>query len=195
MAVTMADDVVSVLDDLEIEKANYFGYSMGAMIGFRVALNHSDRFMSFIFGGMSPYSYPEGMVPNNKSGAEMFKAYLDGEEAAIASREKIVGRSLTNEEKQGLLFILKRVDAQAMIHVMNSMIDVIPLTNIDLARITLPVLVFCGKDNFYEGAKESVNHIPNSKFIDLSDHDHQTGFGDIDTILPHIKVFLAKVNK
>ena len=194
MAVQMAEDVISVLDDMEIEKANYFGYSMGAMTGFRVALNHSDRFVSFIFGGMSPYSFPEKAISGSKNNLEMLKAYLDGEEEAIANREKYLGRSLTDEEKNGLLSILKKTDAQAMIHVVSSLKDVIPLSDEDLTKITIPILVFAGElDSFYEGAKESTSHLPQSQFISLSELDHGSAFGNIDTVLPHIKEFLARV--
>ncbi|MDQ1279064.1 MAG: hypothetical protein QG670_324 [Thermoproteota archaeon] len=33
----MTDDIVAVLDDLGVEKANYWGYSMGGAIGYQLA--------------------------------------------------------------------------------------------------------------------------------------------------------------
>jgi pimeloyl-ACP methyl ester carboxylesterase len=50
----MADDVVAVLDDLGIARAHYFGYSMGAGIGFVLAARAPQRFHSFVFGGGDP---------------------------------------------------------------------------------------------------------------------------------------------
>jgi pimeloyl-ACP methyl ester carboxylesterase len=47
-------DVVSILDELEIHKADYFGYSLGGWIGFGLAKHAPDRFRSFIFGGAHP---------------------------------------------------------------------------------------------------------------------------------------------
>lgn len=50
-----AADVVAVLDDLDIEKTYYFGYSMGGRIG-RALLNHAaDRLTCAVMGGFDPY--------------------------------------------------------------------------------------------------------------------------------------------
>src|SRR5689334_1086407 len=51
----MAQDVVAVLDDLDIEEADFFGYSMGGMIAFAVAKYAPDRIRSYVIGGASPY--------------------------------------------------------------------------------------------------------------------------------------------
>ena len=53
---SMASDVISVLDQEEINKAHYVGYSMGGSIGFFLAKLFADRFHSLIIGGMHPYS-------------------------------------------------------------------------------------------------------------------------------------------
>jgi len=194
MAVKMAGDIITVLDELNVDKANYFGISMGGMVGFRAAVNYLERFTSFIFGAMSPYAYPEEMVNTNRSFAKLAKAYLESPETALSLREEALGRPLTTDERGFLVNWFERIDAESVIHILTSMIDITPLTDQDLENISLPVLVFCGEDDsFYPGAKESVNHLPNSEFISLPEHNHQTSFSDIDTILPHIKEFLARV--
>src|ERR1044072_8927424 len=43
-------DVLAVLDELGIRKADYFGYSLGGWIGFDLAKRAPDRFRSFILG-------------------------------------------------------------------------------------------------------------------------------------------------
>lgn len=52
---SIASDKVAVLDDLNIHKAHYFGYSMGGLIGFVVAKYAPERFNSFIIGASHPY--------------------------------------------------------------------------------------------------------------------------------------------
>ncbi|NHK31763.1 MAG: alpha/beta hydrolase [Asgard group archaeon] len=47
----MADDVVALLDHLNIQKIHYFGYSLGALIGWRFAQFHMNRLISLIAGG------------------------------------------------------------------------------------------------------------------------------------------------
>jgi pimeloyl-ACP methyl ester carboxylesterase len=54
-------DVLAVLDELGIQKADYFGYSLGGWIGFDLAKHAPDRFRSFIFGAAHPYA--ESMQP------------------------------------------------------------------------------------------------------------------------------------
>jgi pimeloyl-ACP methyl ester carboxylesterase len=49
-------DVTSVLDDLQIEHANLFGYSMGGWIGFGLAKHAPTRFQSLILGGAHPFA-------------------------------------------------------------------------------------------------------------------------------------------
>jgi pimeloyl-ACP methyl ester carboxylesterase len=51
-----ASDVISVLDDLKIERANFFGYSTGGWIGFGLARYAPSRFRSLILGGAHPYA-------------------------------------------------------------------------------------------------------------------------------------------
>lgn len=46
-----AADVVGVLDELQIQRANYWGYSMGGRIGFALAQYAPERFRCFVLGG------------------------------------------------------------------------------------------------------------------------------------------------
>ena len=48
----MSEDVVQVLDELAIERADFLGYSMGAFIGAALLGSHSGRFSSMILGGI-----------------------------------------------------------------------------------------------------------------------------------------------
>jgi 3-oxoadipate enol-lactonase len=44
----LAEDVVALLDELEIDQAHFVGLSMGGMIGQNLALRHAARFRSFV---------------------------------------------------------------------------------------------------------------------------------------------------
>jgi pimeloyl-ACP methyl ester carboxylesterase len=55
-------DVIAVMDNLGIQSAAYFGYSMGAAIGFGLAGSFEDRFSSFVLGGTHPYPKDLGWV-------------------------------------------------------------------------------------------------------------------------------------
>jgi pimeloyl-ACP methyl ester carboxylesterase len=72
-------DITTVLDDLAIPRAHYFGYSMGARIGFAIAKYAPERVRSLIIGGGSPYSQsqagPERMLEALKQGAEAIPSH------------------------------------------------------------------------------------------------------------------------
>ena len=100
----MADDVIAVLDDIGIARAGYFGYSMGAMVGFSLATSrHVSRFNSFILGGMTPYEWPEEMVRAINISMEGYKLLQTDPDAYIEWMENLLKRTLTPEEKRDFL--------------------------------------------------------------------------------------------
>ncbi len=71
-------DISSVLDDLNISRAHYFGYSMGGRIGFAIARYAPERVHSLILGGGSPYPQsqagPDRMLQALRQGADVIPA-------------------------------------------------------------------------------------------------------------------------
>jgi len=61
MALQVAD-VVAVLDDLNISKAHYFGYSVGGYIAVGLAKHASERFHSLIISGAHPHEGEQGVL-------------------------------------------------------------------------------------------------------------------------------------
>src|SRR6202011_954277 len=49
---TMAADVVRLLDHLDVQVADFLGYSMGARIGLEAAARHADRMGRAVLGGL-----------------------------------------------------------------------------------------------------------------------------------------------
>jgi pimeloyl-ACP methyl ester carboxylesterase len=60
----LADDVAAFMDSLKIEKADVFGYSMGAAAGLRLAIDHPDRVDQLIFvsGSYDIQGWQPGMI-------------------------------------------------------------------------------------------------------------------------------------
>ncbi|WP_343413120.1 alpha/beta hydrolase [Candidatus Amarolinea dominans] len=52
-----AGDIVAVLDKLGVDKAHYFGYSLGGTVGWAVAKYFPDRLSSLIIGGEAPENF------------------------------------------------------------------------------------------------------------------------------------------
>jgi pimeloyl-ACP methyl ester carboxylesterase len=57
---SMVSDIVAVLNDLNIRKAHFLGFSMGGWIGFGIAKYAPERYYSLIIGGMHPYETDPG---------------------------------------------------------------------------------------------------------------------------------------
>jgi pimeloyl-ACP methyl ester carboxylesterase len=60
----MALDVVAVLDDLEIERSSFFGYSMGGLIGLALAYYAPSRFTALAIGGVAPGASSSLVMPS-----------------------------------------------------------------------------------------------------------------------------------
>ena len=188
----MADDVVAVMDHIGIDHAHYFGYSMGARVGYWLAVHYATRFLSFILGGSSPYR-SEAKIKREDELVKRMKRQLNDPEGTVRENEQLMGRPLTVEERDVLL----ANDAQALIALVTAFGAVPLLSDYDLSHMSVPALVFCGDaDPDYTGARESANHMPKAKFVSLPGLDHVQA--DVclthnDLILSHVKEFLAEV--
>jgi pimeloyl-ACP methyl ester carboxylesterase len=185
-----ADDVITIMDTIGIQKAHYLGFSMGGWIAYKLALHYPERFLSFFIADMSPYESPEEMTKTSRAAADMMRLLLTDQEAYLKSVERWFNRSLTPADKERWL----AQDAEAGIAVLESILQGPPLTDQELESISVPCLLYCGElDSFHSGMKESVNHLPDAKFISVPEIGHGDAWARSDLMLPHIKEFLARV--
>lgn len=177
-----AADVVAVLDDLNIGKAHYLGYSMGGWIGWGIAKYAQERFRSLIIGGADPYeSDPE--EPNF-----WLELFSKGMETFLATAEPMFGSRWTPELKaMGQATDLEALIALTSVQERLGFEDILP-------AITVPCLVVAGEAaGEYSGAKECVKRMPNATFVSLPGLSHIEAVYRIDLALPHIRAFLASV--
>jgi pimeloyl-ACP methyl ester carboxylesterase len=189
----MADDVIAVLDDAGIDSAHYFGYSMGAMVGFSLAASERvSRFRSFILGGMTPYEWPEEMIQAINISMEGNKLLQTDPDAYIEWMENLLKRTLTPEGRKELLE--RNRDSSASMQ--SGLLDTPPASNEDLSRISVPCLIYCGdQDPFYRGARECVQYIPRSIFISMDGANHINAITRSDLVAPYIRSFLKLVDE
>jgi len=73
----MALDVVAILDELKIDKVHFIGMSMGGMIGQSLAINHSERLLSFAsISSSADLHDPELTATSTIVSIEMVKLFL-----------------------------------------------------------------------------------------------------------------------
>jgi pimeloyl-ACP methyl ester carboxylesterase len=188
----MVGDLVAVLDDLGISRTHYYGYSLGALIGFRITKYALTRFQSLILGGGNPYGFRTdeekqflGQVREAmRMGAEQ------GMEAVVAFLEKTAG-PMPPEAKARVL----ANDPRALLAVVKAL-EEWPSAEDILPTMTLPCLVYAGEaDPFYSGARECVDRMPNGTFISLPGLGHTPALYRSGIVLPHVTSFLATVSR
>lgn len=177
----LVSDLVTVLDDLDVSKAHYLGYSMGGWIGFAAAKYTPERFNSFILGGWHPYSDRPGHQPNpipmlREQGTEGIVTWW--ETAALLTEE--LKSDLQATDVQALMALAQNGRADYR--------DILP-------RMSVPCLVYCGDaDERHEGARACVQEMPDATFVSLPGHDHLgVLFHGSNKIIPHISAFLERI--
>jgi pimeloyl-ACP methyl ester carboxylesterase len=168
-------DVTAVLDALQIDQADYFGYSMGGWIGFGMAKYAPQRCRSLILGGAHPY--PENMQPQ--------RDLMPREPVSFAAMvEKVFGSYLTPQMRTQLL----ANDLGALLALTQdraSLADVLP-------KMSMPCLLYVGEaDPRFAQVQECVNVLPNATFFSLPGCDHLAAFARSDLVLSRVSRFLG----
>lgn len=187
----MSQDIVSVLDDLGVEKTSFFGYSMGADIGYSLVKHHVERLKAIILGGAPPFgttppasAYMEGLLKRYEIGAEF------GAEASIKYIKETLGE--LHPEMEAIYRQKEQADYLAYIAIIRQYLDHLPNFAETLAAIRIPCLIYGGdKDVFFTQQDfDALGTFPNFDFVALSGLDHIGAIFDLDTVVPLVRGFI-----
>jgi pimeloyl-ACP methyl ester carboxylesterase len=177
----LVKDFTAVLDDLNIDKAHYFGYSLSGRLGFGAAKYAPERFCSFIIGGAHPY-----VLDQNELEADL-RLFRKGISSMIASMEEASGSRMTPDRRSSLM----ANDSEAIValfsasHWRTSLEDALP-------NMTMPCLIFAAEaDPLYPGAKKCAESLSNARFISLPGVSHFGVLSKSQILLPQFTSFLA----
>ena len=178
-----ADDVIAVMDAAGVETAAYWGYSMGARIGFGVAERAPHRLRAMILAGIDRFgTRPRAFRRRIRFLSAGIAPYLDGFEARFGrmSPESKRARFLQNDHLALIAASMGLRDGYG------GNDDLIP-------RMAMPCLVYDGdKDAFHDGARELADMLPSAEFASLPEQDHGGTFARSDLALPLALDFLRK---
>jgi pimeloyl-ACP methyl ester carboxylesterase len=169
-----AADVVAVLDELDIEKCHFLGFSLGGRIGYWVARFHPERLRSLMVLEADPY---------RRERDRMVKA---------AETIEIWGPQLPNISEKHLARWLEN-DVRALVAAYSKsstdFSDILPL-------LKIPCLIASGTgEGVFENAKRSAAEIKDVTFVLLDGFDHADVFVRSDVTLPHIIQFLTTLEQ
>jgi pimeloyl-ACP methyl ester carboxylesterase len=173
-------DIASVLDDLDIPQAHYFGYSMGGRIGFAMARYARERLLSLILGGGSPY-------PHSPAGPDrMLQALRQGPDAipsiwGVSVPPPLRARLVQNDVEALTALRVKALQSPGFAEILPTMM--------------LPCLLYAGEnDPVCAENKECAAIMPNVTLFFLPGLGHADTFLRSDLVLPHLTQFLVTVN-
>ncbi len=166
----MGDDVLQVLDELRIDRADLFGYSMGAFIGVALLGHHADRFSSMVLGGIGDET------EESAARCELIAASLRAEDAAAI--DDPVGRAYRRYVDAD-----PSNDREALaMAALGMWPDGYPLAlgGEGLADVDIPVLLVDGADDhpYVDTVERLAAAIPGAELEVVAGTDHHTIVGD-----------------
>ncbi len=159
----MAADILALLDHLEIAQADIMGYSLGAMLSLRFAMEYPDRCRSVILAGVGDRLFaPSGQIE------PVVEALLAD---SLHDAKTPVGRAFRAfADKNGQ-------DREALAACYQVPRD--KLTDEILARVEMPVLVVAGERDEIAGSVERLAApFPKGEAATIPRRDHMRTVGD-----------------
>jgi pimeloyl-ACP methyl ester carboxylesterase len=179
-----AGDVAAVLDDAGIERAIYWGYSMGGHIGYACARYIPERFHALILGGAHPYARDPAQA---RQRAEALRS--GGMEQYIAAGEQREGPLPAAMRARVLANDVEALAAAATAS------GGAPDFSGALANLHIPVLIYAGDRDqpVHDEAARAAQGKTHVTFISLPGLMHVQASRRSDLVLPHVRPFLAEV--
>lgn len=183
----MGGDVLAILDALEINQANYWGYSMGGFIGLGLAKHHPERLISLISGGADPYY----SAVENGEPTPLMKIFrrgvTEGTDAVVDGMRSLFGSITPQYEAR-----LRGLDPEAMAAYLENAPHNRPNFRDAIPHMNMPCLLYAGEhdEGCYENSKVAVQQMSNAQFFFLPNLGHVGASGAIELIMPQVQSFL-----
>ena len=157
-----AADIVAVLDALGLQRADYWGYSMGGWIGFGMAKHAPERLRALIVGGQQAYGRKRATGrPDGRDPELFFTSFFSSIGLDFAAQPAELRKALLALDTRALA--AARQDR--------------PSLEDALSAMTMPSLLYAGtRDAVLPLAEQSARAMPNCRFLPLPDLDHSEAF-------------------
>ncbi|HEU5327909.1 MAG TPA: alpha/beta hydrolase [Thermomicrobiales bacterium] len=175
-------DVAAVLDAAEVEQARFWGYSLGALIGFGFGLRAPGRCHALILGGGAPASLDPARYARQAS------ALRRGSMADHVAQMEMNAGPFPPAVREGLLandpLVLAAHFEAACTY---------PDLTAELPTLRPPAFLYAGDaDPYFAGVQQATEAIPGATFVALPGLNHGQAFQAAGAILPQVRAFLTQ---
>ena len=170
--------MTAVLDALDVEKAHFWGYSMGGWIGFGMARHAPHRVNALVIGGQHPFA-------RDQSGFRQWlrNGITGGGDVLVAEFEKLAGPIPDSYAMR-----LRAADLEAWLAAVQDRVSLEDM----LETMAMPCCLYAGEaDPMFAQAKAASERIPNARFFSLPGLSHLQAFVESSRVLPPVMDFLA----
>jgi pimeloyl-ACP methyl ester carboxylesterase len=185
----MIGDIIAIMDDLDIHKTYYWGYSMGGYVGFHLAKIAPGRIISLIAGGTDPMFAAQPNFEPSPLLTIFQRGITEGTDAIVEGMCALFG-SLTPQYETRL----RSLDPQAMAACMENA-EKRPGLDKTVLSLTMPCLFYAGEedDGCYQGSQRAAEQMRNGRFFSLPSLNHVSASVAVDAIVPEVLSFLAVI--
>ncbi|TDD79215.1 alpha/beta fold hydrolase [Actinomadura darangshiensis] len=176
-------DVIAVLDALSVDRAAFWGASMGGIIGMHLLARHPERLTGLVAGGAHAERVKVQPAEVERE-AEVFRS--QGVEPFIAAME---GRGRLPAWMRSTMLA---ADAHALAALATALADRDGVLDV-LARVPVPLLLLAGDHDPQRAAiQRTAAQIPSATLVELPDCGHLDAFLRTDLTLPVVRPFLDR---
>jgi pimeloyl-ACP methyl ester carboxylesterase len=180
-------DVLAVLDALEIERAHFWGYSLGGWVGFALGVLAPARVGGLVIGAAHPF---QGN-PRSTEDDWLLGGLRQGMAALVADWESAVPNFWVSPGERARWLA---ADADALVAARLNNLAEPDIPEAAIAGIPAPTLLYVGTDDDPDPVRRAAQIMPNATFVALGGLDHAQAFARLDLILPQVQAFLDRAD-
>lgn len=183
----LADDMISIMDELGIHNLHFFGYSLGALVGLELLLRHPDRLRIVMMAGESPFVSTE----MKEDWTSMADRVRHNGLAALKQRlheERALPYLPGHPEEEG-----ERDSALALLE---GLAAIEPPQGEGRLSVNSPVALFTGgKDPARERIEQARKRIHRARFVSIPGQDHAGLFLEREALVTEMMRLLRSGKK
>ena len=181
--------MLAVLDAEGVERAHFFGYSMGGRVGYALSKYAPARFLSFVIGGASPFRSNARRAFAMRWAGRAFRPLGPLQRPLVRVALRPALRIVRPRASRG------QMDTYCAMVLMG--IGERGSYRDDIATMSTPTLLFGGGlegTPILKGMQRAAGLLPSASFVLLPELDHHTAMCTSAVTLQHILPFLAQVS-